>query len=71
MNKQEEPTLLQIIFSIIASFFGVQTRKNFERDEAYIEKHGLKPYIIIGFMLAILCVLFFIALVKIILYFAT
>lgn len=54
MNEQKDPTIFQIAHSILAAFFGVQTRKNHERDNAYVEKKGLKPYIIMGFAMVII-----------------
>ena len=55
MDKDEvkDPNLLQIAWSMIAAFFGVQNKKNFERDNAYIEKKGIKIYIIMGFSLVL------------------
>jgi hypothetical protein len=46
--EKEQPTLLQVFMSVLSSFFGVQKRKNLERDF----KHG-KPsqYIIVGLVL--------------------
>ena len=46
--EKEQPTLLQVFMSVLSSFFGVQNRKNLERDF----KHG-KPsqYIIVGLVL--------------------
>jgi len=52
-DKVKDPNLLQIAWSMIAAFFGVQNKKNFERDNAYIEKKGIKIYIIMGFSLVI------------------
>jgi hypothetical protein len=52
-ENQKDPNVLQIIWSMLASFIGVQNKKNYERDNAYIEKKGLKPYIIIGILLVI------------------
>ncbi len=62
MNREEkkDPNLLQIAWSMAAAFFGVQNKKNFERDNAYIEKKGIKIYIVMGFSLAIgLCLILF------------
>lgn len=56
MNEHQEesdPSLLQICWSILAAFIGVQSKKNLDRDNAYIEKKGLKPYIIIGVLLTL------------------
>lgn len=52
-RKPEDPNILQIGWSILASFIGVQSRKNLDRDNAYIEKKGLKPYIIVGIILTL------------------
>ncbi|MEQ8288700.1 MAG: DUF2970 domain-containing protein [Gammaproteobacteria bacterium] len=76
MNKpdpgpEKEPGILQIIQSLLASFFGVQSQQNMDRDEKYIEKHGIKIYIILGFSLVVCLVLGLIGLVKLILHFAT
>ncbi len=70
MTKHKDPNLFQIAFSLLASFFGVQSQKNMDRDEAYIEKHGIKVYIIIGFFLVLCLLVSLYALVKIILHFA-
>ena len=48
-----KPSLLQITWSMIAAFCGVQNDENHERDFAYIDEVGFKPYIIIGIILAI------------------
>ena len=46
--EKEQPTLLHVFTSVLSSFFGVQKRKNLERDF----KHG-KPsqFIIVGLVL--------------------
>ena len=68
--NHKDPNIFQIAFSLLASFFGVQNQENMDRDEKYIEKHGIKVYIIMGFFL-VFCLLFSLfALVKIILHFA-
>lgn len=54
MAQGEKPTWFQIFFSMIAAFFGVQTKKTYERDFSY-GKAG--PYIIMGIVLTILLVL--------------
>ena len=60
----KDPNILQIMWSMLASFVGVQNKKNFERDNAYIEKKGIKPYIIMGILLVIVFHLSIFALVK-------
>ena len=56
MTETKDPNIFQIAFSLIASFCGIQTKENMERDTAYIEKNGIKVYVIIGFFL-VFCVL--------------
>ena len=70
MTEHKDPNLFQIAFSLLASFFGVQNQENMDRDEAYIEKHGIKVYIIMGFFLVFCLLVSLYALVKIILHFA-
>ena len=43
--------ILNIILSVISAFFGVQNNKKFHADEKFIEKHGVKYFLIIGFLL--------------------
>ena len=70
MTEHKDPNLFQIAFSLLASFFGVQNQKNMDRDEAYIEKNGVKVYIIMGFFLVFCLLVSLYALVKIVLHFA-
>lgn len=70
MTEQKDPNIFQIAFSLIASFFGVQNQENMARDEAYIEKNGIKVYIIIGFFLVFCLLVSLFTLVKIVLHFA-
>lgn len=66
MNEQKDPNIFQIAQSILAAFIGVQSKKNHERDDAYVEKKGLKPYILMGIVLVIVFHLILYAIVKII-----
>ena len=68
MKKPEpkEPTLLQIAYSLLASFFGVQSQANMDRDERHIEKYGIKIYVITGFILVLLLLIGLFVLVQII-----
>lgn len=68
MKKPEpkEPTLLQIAHSLLASFFGVQSQANMDRDERHIEKYGIKIYVITGFILVLLLLIGLFVLVQII-----
>ena len=70
MAEEKDPNIFQIIHSLLASFFGVQSMDNLDRDEKYIEKHGIKVYIITGFVLVLCLLLSLFAIVKIILHFA-
>jgi hypothetical protein len=49
--------MLNIIKSIISAFFGIQNNRKFSQDDAFVEKHGIKYFLIIGFVVAILLLL--------------
>ncbi len=70
-SKDKEPGLFNILHSMLASFFGVQSQQNMDRDEKYIEKHGIKVYIILGFGLVFILIIGLLGLVKLILHLAT
>ncbi len=70
-SKDKEPGLFNILHSMLASFFGVQSQQNMDRDENYIEKHGIKVYIILGFGLVFILIIGLLGLVKLILHLAT
>jgi DUF2970 family protein len=70
MTEEKDPTIFQIAFSLLASFFGVQNQKNMARDEKYIEKNGIKVYIIMGFFLVFCLLISLFAIVQLILHFA-
>lgn len=69
-EEQKDPSIFQIVFSLLASFFGVQSKENMARDEAYIEKNGIKVYVITGFILVFCLLLTLFGIVQIILHFA-
>lgn len=71
MSNDTDPNIFQIAFSLLASFFGVQSQENMDRDEAYIEKKGIKVYIIMGFFLVFCLLLTLFGIVQIIIHFAT
>jgi hypothetical protein len=51
MNAKANPTkpsMLQIFWSMIAAFCGIQNSANHERDDSYIDEVGFLPYIIVG-----------------------
>ena len=62
-----KPSLLQITWSMVAAFCGVQNDENHERDFAYIDEVGFKPYIIIGIVLSLVILLTLYGIVQIIL----
>jgi hypothetical protein len=66
MNEQKDPNILQIAQSMLAAFIGVQSKENHERDDAYVEKKGLKPYVIMGFALVIAFHLVLLVIVKVV-----
>ncbi len=70
MSDQKDPNIFQIAFSLLAAFFGVQSKENMERDAAYIDKKGFKVYVIMGFFLVFCIILTVIFIVKLILHFA-
>lgn len=70
MTEDKDPNIFQIAFSLLASFFGVQNQENMDRDERYIEKNGIKVYIIMGFFLVFCLLLTLFGIVKIVLHFA-
>ena len=54
MSEDKKPSILELFKSMFGSFFGVQSKEQHKKDDDYIEKHGLRPYIIMGIGLAIL-----------------
>jgi len=46
--------ILNIIRSVLSAFFGVQTNSKFKSDEEFIEKHGVKYFLIVGFIMIFL-----------------
>ena len=68
MTSEKDPNIAQIAFSLLASFFGVQSQQNMDRDEAYIEKNGIKVYVIMGFFLVFCLLLTLYGIVQIILH---
>ena len=59
--------MLNIIKSVISAFFGIQNNRKFSQDDAFVEKHGIKYFLIIGFVVAILLLLTLAILVNVIL----
>jgi hypothetical protein len=59
--------MLNTIKSIISAFFGIQNKRKFSQDDVFVEKHGIKYFLIIGFVIAILFLLSLAILVNVIL----
>ncbi len=70
MTENKDPSIFQIAQSLLASFFGVQSQENFDRDAKYIEKNGMKIYIIMGFFLVFCIIITLIGIVQLIVHFA-
>jgi hypothetical protein len=51
-----KPGALDILCSMLAAFFGVQTAANLDRDDAYIDEVGFRPYIIAGVLLTLVLI---------------
>jgi len=45
--------LLNIVKSVLASFFGIQSNKKFSEDDEFVEKYGIKYFLIFGVFLVI------------------
>ncbi|MDB9751441.1 DUF2970 domain-containing protein [Gammaproteobacteria bacterium] len=69
MTSEKDPSISQIAFSLLASFFGVQSQQNMDRDEAYIEKNGIKIYVVMGFFLVFCLLISLFGIVQIVLHF--
>ena len=59
--------ILSIIKSVLSAFCGIQSKNNFKKDEEFIEKNGIKYFLIIGFFLVIILGYFLYYIVNIIL----
>ena len=67
MNKhpaRQRPGILQIIWSMVAAFCGIQNQANHDRDDDYIEEVGFRPYIIAGIALTLVVIVALWLLVK-------
>ncbi len=64
----QKPSLLEVVKSVLASFFGVQSNKNRERD---FQQGSPAQFIIVGLILTILFIVGMILIVKLILATAT
>ena len=59
-----KPTILDVVKSVLASFFGVQSDKNRERD---FQQGSPAQFIVVGLLLTIMFIVVMIVIVKIIL----
>lgn len=59
-----KPTIIDVVKSVLASFFGVQSDKNRERD---FQQGSPAQFILVGLILTILFIVIMIVIVKIIL----
>jgi hypothetical protein len=55
-TTKRRPGTLQIIWSMVAAFCGVQNQDNHDRDDNYIEEVGFRPYIIAGIVLTLVII---------------
>ncbi|MFT7234457.1 MAG: hypothetical protein ACI9QV_000019 [Methylophagaceae bacterium] len=67
MSEQKDPTIGYIIWSVLCAFFGVSNKENYDRDRAYIEKVGVRPYLYAGIILTMCFALSVWAVVQIVL----
>jgi hypothetical protein len=67
VSDERAPTLWQVIQSVLAAFFGVQTEQNRQRD---FTRGKPAHYVIIGLVATALFVLLMIGLVKLVLHLA-
>lgn len=58
------PGLLQIVLSVLAAFFGVQNRQNFERD---VRRGKAIHYIVVGLVMTIVLIVALVGLVRLVL----
>ena len=63
-----KPSFLDVLKSVIASFFGVQSEKNRKRD---FEKGDPSQFILVGLVLTILFIFMMFGIVKLVLLYAT
>ena len=66
-KKQKKITPLSFMGSIVAAWFGVQTKENRERD---FEQGKFHHFVIGGIVFAVLLVLFVLGLVQVVMHFA-
>ena len=52
-NKKIFMRIVKIFQSIISAFFGVQNNQKLDEDDEFVEKYGIKYFLIFGFFLVI------------------
>lgn len=67
---RDKPSLVRLVKSTLASFVGVQSDSNLDKDDAYIEKVGFRPYIVMGIVLTLTFVALIWLVVQLVLRFA-
>ncbi|WP_100642687.1 DUF2970 domain-containing protein [Alteromonas facilis] len=60
-ENSQKPTFIQVLMSVLASFFGVQSQANYQRD---FEQTTIVPYIIVGVVMVVLLVVSLVVLVN-------
>ena len=46
--------IFSIIKSVLSAFCGIQSKNKFSKDEEFIEKNGVKYFLLIGFALVLI-----------------
>ncbi|WP_199610542.1 DUF2970 domain-containing protein [Flocculibacter collagenilyticus] len=62
-SKEKSPTFFQIVLSVMAAFFGVQSKQNYQQD---FNQGNPLPYIVVGIVMVILFVLTLVAIVSVV-----
>jgi uncharacterized membrane protein YidH (DUF202 family) len=60
-DKPHKPSLIDIILSVAASAFGVQSAKNRERD---FQQTSVIPYIVVGVIFVLLFIVLLVSIVR-------
>ena len=56
-NTSAKPGLLQMTWSVVAAFCGIQSDANLNRDDNHIERNGFLPYIVVGVAMTLVFIL--------------
>jgi len=60
-DKPPKPSIIDIILSVAASAFGVQSAKNRERD---FQQNSVVPYVVVGVVFVLLFILLLVSIVR-------